>query len=277
MKHKKSEPNHGQTIARASALLRALARRPGGSRLTDLAQETSLAKATALRLLRSLANEDLAHWDETGLWRVGLGLVGLSSAAGNRDGLREAAQQSLLILAEKTGDTVFLSLRDGLEIVCLDRREGAFPIKTLMLSIGDRRPLGVGAAGMAVLAFLNKEDQASAVAAVAPRLRDWPNHGVPLVWERIARSRADGFALNDGQIMSAMHALGVPIRNSSGSVVGALSVAAITERMVPPRLATIAAWLREEAQAIEARLIGPAELLARTPATRRRKAPARAR
>jgi DNA-binding IclR family transcriptional regulator len=259
MKQKKSEPNHGQTIARASALLRALARRPAGSRLTDLSEDTRLPKATALRLLRALASEDLAHWDETGHWRLGLGLVGLSSAASNRDGLREAAQFSLVALAEKTGDTIFLSLRDGHEIVCLDRREGAFPIKTLMLSPGDRRPLGVGAAGLAVLAFMNKEEVEASIAAVAPRLRDWPNHSVPLVWERIARSRARGFAHNDGLIMSAMHALGVPIRNVAGNVIAALSVAAITERMGEPRLSTIAGWLREEAAAIEARLIGPAE------------------
>lgn len=257
MKHK-PEPNHGQTISRASSLLRALARRPAGSRLTDLALDTNLSKATALRLLRALAGEDLAHWDENGQWRLGLGLVGLSSAASNRDGLREYAQHSLMTLAEKTGDTIFLSLRDGLEIVCLDRREGAFPIKTLMLSLGDRRPLGVGAAGMAVLAFLAKDDQANAVAAVGPRLRDWPNHSAPLLWERIARSQANGYALNDGQIMSAMHAVGVPIRNGAGSVVAALSIAAITERMVPPRLASIATWLREEAAVIEAKLIGPA-------------------
>lgn len=259
MKQRKPEPNHGQTISRASALLRALAQRSSGSRLTDLAQATGLPKATALRLLRALSAEDLAHWDETGLWRLGLGLVGLSAAAGNRDGLREAAQASLVALADKTGDTVSLTLRDGNEIICLDRREGSFPIKTLMLSPGDRRPLGVGAAGMAVLAFLGKEEIAAAVAAVAPRLREWPNHTVPLVWERVARSQASGYALNDGQIMSAMHAVGVPIRNIAGGVVGALSIAAITERMVPPRLMTLVAWLREEAAQIQTRLEGPAD------------------
>ena len=58
-------------------------------------------------------------------------------------------------LAERTQDTVFLSARDRDEAVCLERVIGDYPIKTLTLSIGDRRPLGVGAGSLALLSALS--------------------------------------------------------------------------------------------------------------------------
>lgn len=243
--------NHGQTISRAAAVLRVLARGAGGWRLTDIAAETKLTKPTALRLLRALEGEGFAFCDLGGQWRLGLGLVTLGAAAANRDGIRHLAGEALHRLADRTGDTIFFSLREGAEIVCVDRREGSFPIRTLMLNPGDRRPLGIGAAGMAVLAYLPDDERNAALAEIEPMLPVWPGHTVELISQRIALARLRGHALNDGQIFSAMWAVGVPICDGAGRVVAALSLAAITERMQEPRLAELVALLRTEAEAIE--------------------------
>jgi DNA-binding IclR family transcriptional regulator len=243
--------NHGQTISRAAAVLRALARGTNGRRLTDVAAETGLTKPTALRLLRALKGEGFAFIDTAGAWRLGLGLVALGAAAADREGLRQLAADALARLAAKTEDTVFFSLREGAEIMCVDRHEGPYPIRTLLLGPGHRRPLGIGAAGMAVLAFLEGTDREAALAGIAPRLPEWPGHSPELLRKRIAKARRSGYALNDGQIMSAMWAVGVPVRDGAGQVVAALSIAAITERMQRPRLDEIVASLRAEAAAIE--------------------------
>ena len=62
--------------------------------------------------------------------------------------------------------------------------------------------------------------------------------------------RAQGFAVNDGHIVSAMNAVGVPVIDPAGRVVAALSIAAIRERMAPPRLADLVALLQAEAVAL---------------------------
>jgi DNA-binding IclR family transcriptional regulator len=243
--------NQGQTISRAAAVLRALARGNQGRRLTDVATETGLTKPTVLRLLRALKGEGLAFTDTTGSWRLGLGLVALGAAAADREGLRQLAADALSRLAARTEDTVFFSVREGAEIVCVDRQEGPYPIRTLLLGPGHRRPLGIGAAGMAVLAFLGPDDREAALASIAPRLKEWPGHSAQLLRQRSAKARRQGFALNDGQIMSAMWAVGVPVCDGSGQVVAALSIAAITERMQRPRLDEIVTLLRAEAAEIE--------------------------
>lgn len=257
--------NHGQTISRAAAVLRALARGRQGRRLTDVAREIGLTKPTVLRLLRALEGEGLAFVDPNGAWRLGLGLVTLGAAAANRDGLRQLALDALTRTATATQDTVFFSLREGMEIMCVDRQEGPFPIRTLLLSAGQRRPLGIGAAGMAVLAFLEDEDRESAIEMVTPRLKEWPGHTPELLRKRVRAARKSGYALNDGQIMSAMWAVGVPVRDGTGQVVAALSVAAITERLQGKRLDETVRLLRSEAAAIEQRFRIDGETIPATP------------
>ena len=75
-----------------------------------------------------------------------------------RFNLREICHPALARIADATGDTVFLTQRSGLDAVCLDRREGTFPIKTFTLEVGMRRPLGVGTGSLAILSALPEED-----------------------------------------------------------------------------------------------------------------------
>ena len=67
------------------------------------------------------------------------------------------ARPSLQRLAQKTGDTAFASILEGTAAICVAREVGDFPIRTLTLSVGDRRPLGVGAGSLALLASLSDD------------------------------------------------------------------------------------------------------------------------
>src|SRR5690606_38100777 len=62
------------------------------------------------------------------------------------------SQTSLESLAQQAGDTVFASLVEGSAATCVARVIGSFPIRTLILNAGDRRPLGAGAGSLAMLA-----------------------------------------------------------------------------------------------------------------------------
>jgi len=57
----------------------------------------------------------------------------------------------LRAFAEEVGDTVYLVVRSGMEAVCLERIEGPSPVRVLTLDSGSRRPLGLGAGGLAIL------------------------------------------------------------------------------------------------------------------------------
>ncbi|NJM34889.1 MAG: helix-turn-helix domain-containing protein [Rhodomicrobium sp.] len=136
-----------QNIGRATMVLSALAAHASeGMRLTDVVNATSLGKATIHRMLNGLVANGLVDHDKgSGRFFLSLKLISWALAAGDRFGLARLASPALASLSQRTQDTVYLSLRSGDEAVCIDRREGSFPIKTLTLRVGDRRPLGVGA------------------------------------------------------------------------------------------------------------------------------------
>lgn len=241
-----------QAIERAVQVLEAIGEaNVSGLRLSDVMRTTGLGRATAHRFLKALADQELVEVDpDNGRYFLGMKLLMLSGAASNRFGLARRAAPALQRLAERTGDTIYLSLRVGDAAICLDRREGAFPIRTLTLKIGDRRPLGVGAGSMAMLAFLPDAEIGRVVSQHAADATAYGFDEATLLG-LVEATRGQGYAFNDQRIIPGMSAVGVPIHGKLGQPVAALSVAAISSRMDLPRRTNIVAWLREEAANLE--------------------------
>jgi DNA-binding IclR family transcriptional regulator len=244
-----------QNIGRATMVLTALAANSAeGLRLTDVVNATSLGKATVHRVLSGLVAHGLVDQEKsTGRFYLSLKLIGWAMAAGDRFGLARLAGPALVRLSQRTQDTIYLSLRSGDEAICIERREGSFPIKTLTLRVGDRRPLGVGAGSLAMLAFLPDEEVERVLASQAAEM---PRYGMDEMTLRdmITRSRELGYTLNDERLIQGMSAVGLPIRRPNGQPFAAISVAAISSRLQLPRRDSIVASLRQEAEQIEEEL-----------------------
>ncbi len=242
-------------IDRAARVLHALADGPPeGLRLAEVTSVLDLGKATAHRLLRALAEVGFVEFDDAAKrYRLGYSLYALGASA-RHFRIVEFARSALTRLAAETGDTVYLSVRDGNQAVCVDRRTGTYPIRTLTLDVGDRRPLGVGAGSLALLAFQDDADVERVLRDDGAARGDFSGFDMPALREMIAATRAAGFSINDGRIVSAMAAVGVPVLNADGRAVAALSIAAIRERMAPPRDAELVALLAREAGELGRRL-----------------------
>jgi DNA-binding IclR family transcriptional regulator len=250
-----------QSVERTVAVLDVVAASADtGCRLADVVQHTPLGRATAHRFLKELDRLGLIEWDEaTGRYFPGVHLAALGASAGNRFGLARRAETGLRRLAERTSDTVYLTLRVGDEAMCIARQEGAFPIKTLTLKAGDRRPLGVGAGSLALLAFQPVAEANRLLDVAAAAVTPYGLDGATLR-EMVESSRRLGYALNDERVIPGMTAVAVPISTSDGQSIAAISVAAISSRMEPARRDNIVVWIREEVAKVEAELaplLGP--------------------
>jgi len=236
-------------VQKACRILRSLSN-PDASRLSEIATVTSLNKATALRILDILAREGFVEREEaTKSWSPGAEAYLLGTAASRRHKLRERARPSLVRLAAATSDTVLLSVRSGLETVCIDREIGDYPIRANYLDIGSRRPLGVGAGSMALLAWLPDEEIEAVLTLIKPQLMAYPKINVKGLEREVAQSRARGYALVLNQIVPRMGGLGVPVLAPDGRPIAALSIAALSER-ISARVEELAASLHKEAQQI---------------------------
>jgi len=249
-----------QSIERALSLLREIAaHNRTGSRLLDLATRTGLQRPTVHRMLKCLAEEAMVQQDlDTHRYFLGPMVFELGLTAGPRFNLREICHPALTRIAEATGDTVFLTQRSGLDAVCLDRHEGAFPIKTFTLEIGMRRPLGVGIGSVAILAALPDEDIRHIVASNAPRL---PEYGLTSnsLLAQVKKAQKLGYAVRETPSLAGVRSIGQPLHNRSGVPFAALSVSAISSRMNEKRVAELATLLKNETRSIEKQLSAGAE------------------
>lgn len=246
-----------KTIGRAALVLRALAdSSAAGLRLADVTAHVGLGKATVHRLLGALVEVGFVEYDKGARrYHLGYALFALGASA-RRFHVVDRARPAMVRLAAATGDTVYLSVRDGDEALCVDRQTGSYPIRTLTLDIGDRRPLGIGAGSLALLAFEQEDEVARILQQNNKARRDFASFDDASLTRMIAAARRDGFAFNDGHIVGAMCALGVPVRDGAGQVRAALSIAAIRERMTEARRGELAAALRAEAAALGPMLEG---------------------
>jgi len=65
---------------------------------------------------------------------------------------------------------VFLIVRSGDDAVCADRAIGSYPVKTSVVDVGTRRPLGLGGGSLAMLTAAGRAVAALRVTAIALRM-----------------------------------------------------------------------------------------------------------
>jgi DNA-binding IclR family transcriptional regulator len=234
-------------VQKACRILRSLSN-PDPARLTDVAASTSLNKATALRILDILAKEGFVQRiEQSKSWSLGTEMYVLGAAAARRQDVRERVRPAMVRLAAATHDTVLLSIRSGIESVCVDREIGDYPIRANYLDIGSRRPLGVGAGSMALLAWLPDAEIEAILPLVRPALGEYPKFSARFLEREIEQSRSRGYSLVLNQIVPRMGGIAVPVFGIDGNPTAALSVAALSER-ISPRIDELATILKKEAK-----------------------------
>lgn len=247
-----------QSIGRAVAVWRRIGRAAAsGLSLADLAAATGLAKPTLRRMLVALIREGLVEQDQTTRrYFPGPETYVTGMLAAPRFGLTPIVQPALVRLARLSGDSCFLTVRRGLHAVCLLREEGSYPVRTHALQPGDEHPLGIGAGSLAILAALPDAEIGALLDQLAPLLAEprYAAYGPARLRDDVAAARRQGYALNPGLIVAGSWGIGVPIRHPLGHIAGALSLAAIDQRLTAARQAEMAGLLRVETERIELEL-----------------------
>lgn len=241
-----------QAIARAIEVVRQVASAQGeGLRLADLARSTGLSAPTAHRIAAALVDGGLLRKDAVERrYRLGDFAIGLGLLSDPMMRLREACRPFLSRLAQETGDTAFLVLRSGADAVCVDRVEGSFPIRALTLDVGSCRPLGVGAAGLAILSSLGADERAAVYAQRREAVYGFERLAVGELERLAGAAHQRGYAVSSGVVLPGVIGVGRVLR-LPGTALAALSVAAISQRLDAARIEAVAALLAREVAGIE--------------------------
>jgi DNA-binding IclR family transcriptional regulator len=238
------------------AVLRAVAAaEPDGASTTDLGKNAGLARPTAHRLLVSLADEHLVARDpKTGRWSLGPELYLLGVGAAYRYDVTDQAREVVTRLARDTGESAFFSARRGDETVCVLAEEGSFPLRSHVLHVGIRFPLGVASAGLAILGHLPSRDVDDFFGRVQPESEWGRGHAEAAIRARVESTRRTGYAVNPALIVDGSWGMGAAVFDRSGKPAWALSITGVETRFKPERHLELGTLLLEQAHQLSGRI-----------------------
>lgn len=231
MKMAEKSPSYAsiQVIDRATNLLDAIARY-GTASLKVLAAETGLHTSTAFRILASLDCHGFVARDEGGRYRLGARFLRLGARVRERLDVRQEARPVLEWLRTQLHETVNLTVRQGDEVVYVERAVGPKMMRVEHV-IGSHAPLHVTAVGKLFLGEAGPEECVRY--AKRTRLKPLtPNTitNVAKLQQQAVFAQREGYALDDQEAEVGVGCIGVPVRDSTGKMVAALSVSAPIER-----------------------------------------------
>ena len=204
--------------------------------LSQLARRAGLPVSTAHRLVTDLLAWGGLERGDDGLLRVGLHVWELGALAPRGLGLREAAMPSMGDLFEATHENVQLAVRDGLEVVFVERIAGRHAVPVLT-RVGLRFPMSATGVGLVLLAFAPREVQEEALAGPVERFTPLTVVDPKRLRRMLADVRATGIAVSDRQVTMDALSVAAPVRGPAGDVVAALSVVVDADGAEPRALA----------------------------------------
>ena len=221
-----------QVIERMFALIDVLASREDAISLKEISEKTGLHPSTTHRILNDLAVGRFVDRPEPGSYRLGMRLLELGNLVKGRLNVRDAALGPMRELHKLTQQPVNLSVRQGDEIVYVERAYSERSGMQVVRAIGGRAPLHLTSVGKLFLAA----DDPQRVRAYATRtgLAGHTKNSItqlPVLERELTKVRQYGVAHDDEELELGVHCMAAGIHDDQGKLVAGLSISAPTGRL----------------------------------------------
>lgn len=206
-----------------------------GLTLKEIAELTGFSMATTYRYLQSLEEFRLLRRDSDGCYSLGSRVVELYHLYLNSHDLRSLAWKYMKDLAEKTQETIYLGVLEGLEVFYLERIDSPLPIRP-HTTIGGRNELHCTGLGKAILAFSDDSLVEEVIeAGLVKRTEQTITERGRLIAE-LQKIREAGFSCDNMENEEHVKCVAAPIYNGRGRVIAAISISGPSFRMDDERM-----------------------------------------
>lgn len=221
-----------QVLDRATRLLDALAAESDPVALKDLARSTGLHTSTAHRILNDLVIGRYVDRVDNGMYQLGMRLLELGSLVKGRLNVREAAADAMRALHQMTGETINLSVRQGDEIVYIDRAWSERSGMQVVRAIGGRAPLHLTSVGKLFLSAMDPRQVKSYCSRTSLEGNTVNSIANPEKLEQeLSFVRQHGYARDNEELEMGVRCIAAGIHDDSGKLVAGLSISAPSDRM----------------------------------------------
>lgn len=240
-----------QVIERMFTLLDILAQHEEPVALKDIAEQAGLHPSTTHRILNDLAVGRFVERPEAGSYRLGMRLLELGNLVKGRLNARDAAVGPMRELHKLIQQPVNLSVRQGDEIVYVERAYSERSGMQVVRAIGGRAPLHLTSVGKLFLAA----DDAQKLRAYATRtgLAGQTRNSLTQLSRletELAQARATGIARDNEELELGVRCMAAGIRDDHGRLVAGLSISAPADRLDESWLPKLKATAAEISRAL---------------------------
>ena len=236
---------HSSIDKALQVLMRLAPAGPSGLPLRTVASDLGLTKSTVHRTLSALRFRHFVSQDRaTGKYRLGSELLRLASEQSDAIDLRGLLHAPLVGLSEEIKQVCHLGLRDGQDVVYVDKVEPVLRIR-IASTIGSRFPALTTSLGRAILAFTYGSYDQFAAAFKGKLVRRTPNTLATYkeVWRDLVLTRERGYAVDVEENESGVCCVGVPILRD-GLAIGAVSATSLVFQTPPDAFPDLARTIR---------------------------------
>jgi IclR family acetate operon transcriptional repressor len=251
------EPSSVQSLDRGLLILEAVGQSPVPVPLKDLTALLGIDRSNAFRLANTLRQRRfLAHPDGSKEYILGPSAWRLARRYG-RSRLIGLCHEQVRELAETTGETAHLAVREGSQALFLDHHVAQGQVITVSGQTGEYVTLYNTAHGKALIADCALDELKAIFAGVTLRAT---TRRTIVTLERLAaacaRIRAEGIALDDGEFLEEVRCVAAPVRDQDGRIVGSIGISAPATRFPKNRFAIVTGQVSKIAGAICRTLAG---------------------
>lgn len=221
-----------QVIERMFTLIDVLASREDAITLKEISEKTGLHPSTAHRILNDLTLGRFVDRPEAGSYRLGMRLLELGNLVKGRLNVRDAAMEPMKVLHKLIQQPVNLSVRQGDEIVYVERAYSERSGMQVVRAIGGRAPLHLTSVGKLFLA----QDDPLRVRGYATRtgLAGHTRNSItqlPVLERELSRVKQSGVARDNEELELGVRCIAAGIYDDQGKLLAGLSISAPADRM----------------------------------------------
>lgn len=226
---------------RTFRILEILAREPNGLSLARIAELVELPRSTTFRLLAVLIQHAFVRkTEDTNRYRLGPGLIELSSHYLNNLELKTESAPFMRELAATLNTIVFLARRQGTMMIYIDKQDQYTSLRKYEI-IGQQKPLYCTSLGKALLLDMDDEEIRALFSSIQfERFGPNTHTSVESLIEDIHRSRERGWTHDNEEAEEGVNCVAAPIRDYRGQIISSIStswILAARPELVPHKVA----------------------------------------
>jgi len=242
------------SVANSIRLTKAFTENESEMGISALATRLGLAKSTVHRLATTLVEYHFLEQNrENGKYRLGLALFELGTLVRRKMDTASQSRAQMYSLMEVTGETVQLAVLDHNSVLYIRVLESRQAVRMSTI-VGARAPAHCTGVGKVLLAHQSAEAARAIIDAGLKRYTPNTITDPEALLEELGSIRARGCAIDDEEIEVGLRCIAAPIRDHTGQVIAAISVAAPVQRMSKKNVQTTVPTVTAAAEAISRRL-----------------------